>query len=209
MRLACNEGLDDNIFDVVPNLLRILILAIPSMAIYIVKNCPKTPFVAHIILVWILIEYEVVAVLVDCIVSQMHAQISQVAPEGRLVNLGCEPRQPLMIDVGPQRVNPGHQHVDAEVKFELIDKVGLVKVPLRHIVFIGLQPLEVPCEENALALAAGFRLHDEGLRLLLIELIFEVLGVLGEQPGLREEGEILRTRLLYGHQVLGKEVFSS
>ena len=68
--------------------------------------------------------------------------------------------------------------------------------------FIGiLHPVESPCEEYPLALAARLRFHNERLRLLVVELDFEVFGVLGEDPGRREEIVVIRTLSLHGLEI--------
>ena len=77
-----------------------------------------------------------------------------------------------------------------------------MKVPLRNEVFVGvLHPVEAPCQEYPLALAAGLGLDDEGFRLFIIELNLEVLGILRQDPGRREEVVLLRALSLHGLQV--------
>ena len=104
-----------------------------------------------------------------------------------------------MINVGTQGIHTGHQHVDTQVKLQFVYQVGLVQVPLGYIVLTGLQPFVVSCQKNSLALAACLRLHYERFSFFIIELSFEILGVLGQKPRFREKVEIRRTRLLDSH----------
>ena len=50
-----------------------------------------------------------------------------------------------------------------------------MQVPLSDIVFPSLQPFIVPGQEDTLALTTSFRLNDEGLSLLIVELNLEIL----------------------------------
>ena len=113
-----------------------------------------------------------------------------------------------MINIGTQGIHTGHEYVDTQVKLQLVYQVGLVQVPLGYIVLTGLQPLVVSCQKNSLALAACLGLHYECFSLLVIELGFEILGVLGKEPSFGEKVEIRRTCLLDGHKVLRQEVLS-
>ena len=66
----------------------------------------------------------------------------------------------------------------------------------------GLEPLPVPSEEDALALATGFRFYDECLCFPIVELLFENLEVLWENKCPWEEAEVFREVLLHRYQVL-------
>ena len=77
-----------------------------------------------------------------------------------------------------------------------------MEVSLRNEVFVGvLHPIEAACQEYPLALTAGLRLNDEGFRLFIIELNLKVLGILGQDPGRREEVVLLWALSLHGLQV--------
>ncbi len=75
--------------------------------------------------------------------------------------------------------------------------------------FIGvLHPVESPSEEYPFALAAGLWFHYESLRLLVIELKFEVFRVLRENPSRGEEIVVIRAFSLHGLQIASEQVFS-
>jgi hypothetical protein len=61
-----------------------------------------------------------------------------------------------------------------------------------------LHPVETPRQEYSLALAARLRFHYKSLRLLVIELDFEIFGVLGKDPGGREEVVVIWELSLHG-----------
>ena len=84
-----------------------------------------------------------------------------------------------------------------------------MEVPLCHEVFVSvLHPVETPCQEYPLSLAAGLGLDNECLRLFIIELDLEVLGILREDPGRREEVVLLRALPLHGLKVARKEILA-
>lgn len=62
-----------------------------------------------------------------------------------------------------------------------------MKVPLRHIVFVGVKPIVISCQEYALALATVLWLHDKCFCFPLVKLIFELLDVAWKQPSLWKE----------------------
>lgn len=59
--------------------------------------------------------------LVDGVVGQVHEQLLQVGLLGRLVFLGGEPGEALLVDVQAHGVGAAEQDVDAEVELEALD----------------------------------------------------------------------------------------
>ena len=80
----------------------------------------------HIVLVRVLIENEVITVFVDRVVCQVHAEVTQVAPHWRLINLCCKTSQPLMVDESPKRVDARDQNIDAQIELQFVYQVRLV-----------------------------------------------------------------------------------
>jgi len=76
VRLSGDQSFYDNVLDIGPDLLGTLVRGTLSVAFNIVKDCTETPLVAHVVLVGIFIEHKVIAILVYCIVGQVHAQIA-------------------------------------------------------------------------------------------------------------------------------------
>jgi hypothetical protein len=73
-------------------------------------------------------------------------------------------------------------------------------------VLSSLHPLIVPSQEYPFSLATCFRLYDESLSFLIIELYFKVFAVLGQEPCLGEEVILAGNYLLHAHEVLRKQV---
>lgn len=112
-----------------------------------------------------------------------------------------------MVDKCPQRIHPRYQYIDSQVKLQFIYQVRLVQVSLSDIVLTCLQPFKVSGQENTLALATGFGLHNEGLRFLIIKLGFKILSILGKKPSFREKVEIRWACLFDSHQIFSEKVF--
>ena len=176
------------------------------MLVDVGEDRTETTLVTHVILARVFVEHKLVTVFVYCIVRQVHAQVVQVAAQRRGILLGCESREPFFVDESPKGCDTGKQHINAEVKFEVVDEVWFVKIALSHVVFPSLKPVKVSSQENAFALAAGFGLDDEGLGFLDVKLRFEIFGVLRQQPGFGEEVVVLWERFLHCLQVLSQEI---
>ena len=76
MGLPGNQSLNYHILYIRPYLFSSLICWVLAVTLDVIEDSPKTSLVANIVFIRILIEYEVIAVLVDRIVCQMHAQIA-------------------------------------------------------------------------------------------------------------------------------------
>jgi len=64
----------------------------------------QTPLVAHIVIVFRKVEYELVTVLVDGVVSEVHAHVGQVLVVGSDVRLGGQSAEPLFVYEDPEWV---------------------------------------------------------------------------------------------------------
>ena len=152
--------------------------------------------------------HEVLALLVDRVVGQVHAEVVQVAAKGRYVVLCSEPRQTLFIEKDSKRDHRSDQHIDPQVELQVVQQERLVEIALRYIVLASLVPIEVAGEEDTLALTARLGLDNEGLCLSLIELFPEGLDVGRKEPGLREEVVLFRKVPLHGDEVLSEQVLA-
>ena len=204
--LGCNQRLQNDVLDRLPDLLRghhgLALLQEMLAVVDRAEDSLEAALVADVVPLGIAVEDELHALFVDCVVSQMHHHVIQVPRARLLVLLRRETRETLLGDVGTEGVDTCHQNVDTQVKFKARYEVRFVEVPLRHEVFVSvLHPIEAPRQEYSLALAAGLGLDDECLRLFIIELDLEVLGILGEDPGGREEFVLLRALPLHGLEV--------
>ena len=101
MWLATNHSFNNNFLNCLPDILGGFILLRFSMLIDIGKDSSEGSFVAYIISVRIFVEYEFITVLINGIVSEMHAQVTQVRTNRRLIFLGPKSSKTLLIYESP------------------------------------------------------------------------------------------------------------
>ena len=204
--LGCNQRLQYDVLYRLPDLLRghhgLALLQKMLAVVNRAEDSLEAALMADIVSLRIAVEDKLHALFVYRIVRQVHHHVVQVARTWLLVLFRRKTRKTLLCDVGSEWVDTSHQNVDSQVKFKARYEVWFVEVPLRHIVFVSvLHPLEAPCQEYSLALAAGLRLDDECLRLFIIELNLKVLGILGKYPSWWEEVVLLRALSLHSLEV--------
>ena len=88
--------------------------------------------------------HEVLALLVDRVVGQMHAEVVEVAAEGRDVVLRREPRQALLVNEDAQRNDTSDQHIYAQIELQIVNEKWLVQVTLRNVMLANLHPIVIP-----------------------------------------------------------------
>lgn len=103
----------------------------------------------------------------------MHEKITKVRAKWRHILGGCESCQSLLVNENSQGSHTSDENVNPEVKFESIDQVRFVEVPLADVVFIRLNPVVISSEENAFSLTTILRFNNKSFCLPLIELLFE------------------------------------
>lgn len=123
-----------------------------SPLLHDLEHSLKGPFVSDAHLLLILVEHKLLALLVDCVVGEVHADIIDVVLVRRDVGLSGEPAQSLPEDEHAQRVNSCHQHVYSQVELQPVDQVGAAEVALHHTVLLRIDVLQLASEEDALAL---------------------------------------------------------
>ena len=163
----------------------------------------KRAFVALIIL-RARVLLEVICVLIDGVVCQMHKKIAKVATERRHILTRCKACQSLLVDEDPQRRHAGDKHVDPQIKFQSINQVRLMQVSLGNVMLIRLDPLIIASQENSFALATILWFYDECFCLSLVKLLSELFGFCWEQPGLREKLVVFGKVFLHCEKVFGQ-----
>ena len=182
-----HQSFDANLFYIVPNLITSQIIFTSSVSIYVFQYRCKTPFVTHVSLSLVLILNEAVCLLVDGVVSQMHAQIIQVAPLGRHVFFSRESGEPFLVNETAQRIDARDKHVYSEIEFQIINQIRFVQIPLGNVVLSLNDPVAVSSQEYTFALAIRFRLNDKSLGTLVVELLPEILRICRQNPSLWKE----------------------
>lgn len=88
--------------------------------------------------------HEVLALLVDGVVGQMHAEVVEVAAEGRDVVLRREPRQALLVNKDAQRNDTSDQHIYAQIELQIVNEEWFVQVALGDVMLANLHPIVIP-----------------------------------------------------------------
>lgn len=140
---------------------------------------------------------KIVSVLVYGVIGQMHKEVSKVTPDGGNILGRGETSQAFVVNKDPQRGHRRNQNVNAQIKLKTINQVRLVKVSLRDVVFIWLNPIVVSREENTFTLTTVFWFNYKCLCSPLIELLFELLDITGQDPSIWKEVEVLWEVLLH------------
>lgn len=131
----------------------------------------------------------------------MHEQIVKIVLLRSFVLLGSEPCQAFLKYENPQRVNPIHQNVDSQVKFESVNQVRFRHVSLcdEVLTLLLFDIFEAPDQVDASPLAHVDWLDDVGLVLFLIKLCFQVCVVGWQLPGFWEKVVRASEFLLHPH----------
>ena len=114
--VAGDDGLDNNVVDVLLEQLDVLALAGDML-----EDGSQRPLVPHVHVLHALVEYEFGAVLIDGVVGQVHKLVLQVLAPRRAVLLCRKSGQPLLVHKYAEWVNSRDEHVDAHVEFEALD----------------------------------------------------------------------------------------
>ena len=145
----------------------------------------------------------------------MHVQVVKVVLLRSYVLLGREPCQALLKYENPQRVNPIHQNVDPQVKFETVNQVRFSHVPLcdEVLTLLLLDVFKAPYQVNTPALAHPVWFHDISHLLfwilgLVSKVVAEVVRFNGQNPSFGEEIVQVRTHFIHAHEVACQTVFS-
>ena len=106
------------------------------------KDGRQTAFVTEVVSARVL--HEVLALLVDRVVGQMHAEVVEVAAEGRDVVLRREPRQALLVNEDAQRNDTSNQHIYAQIELQIVNEEWFVQVALGDVMLANLHPIVIP-----------------------------------------------------------------
>lgn len=143
------------------------------------------------------ILHEVLTLLINGIIGQMHAQIVKVAADGCNVILSSKPRQAFVINIDAKWNDASDQHIYAKVELQIVDEKRLMKITLRHVVLARLKPFPVPSQEDSLALTSRLWFNNKSLRLPIVELLFERLYILWEEKSIWKEAKVFWKVLLH------------
>ena len=92
--------------------------SVPFFFSQILPEERKTPLVPDIILVRGFVELEVLIVLVNCVIRQMHVLVAQIGAEGWLVRFSRQTSQAFSVQEDAKWVTSGHQDIQSEIKLQ-------------------------------------------------------------------------------------------
>ena len=93
----------------------------------------------------------------------MHSLIGQVALVWSDVLLGAQSHQSVLEEVDAQRLATGDEHVNSKIELFLLNEEGFADVVLGDAAHCCVDLRDLSREVYAAPLAAGVRLHYEGL----------------------------------------------
>ena len=85
------------------------------------EDASQASFVPDVVVVYVLVLNEVLVLLVDCIVGQMHAEIVQIAAQWRNVFLSREASKTLFKEKNSDWNNLSDQYVDTQVELQIVN----------------------------------------------------------------------------------------
>ena len=210
LRLDRANSLDDRLLNVVEDAGGIV-----AHLFDILHGKRQTALVAQVVLFAALVLNVVARRLVDRIVRQVHVEVVEVVLIGGTVLTSRQATEPLIVEKNSKRVHAREEHVNAQIKLELVDQEWLVEIPLHHVVLIRIEVLEVARQEDATALCSRFWLRYESLAAnlpsllsLIAELLLKFAKFCWQEPGLREKLVVLWVQLLHALQVASQMVFA-
>ena len=121
LRLHRADRLNDDVFDVTENLLRVV-----AHLLDILQRKSQTALVTHLVLLAALVLDVVACRLIDGVVSEVHVEIAEVVLIWRPILASGQAAQPFFVEQNAQRVNSAQQNVDSQVKLQLVDQKWLV-----------------------------------------------------------------------------------
>lgn len=110
-------------------------------------ECRKTPLEAKVIMLGLLVLNEVIVLLINRVISQMHVPIILV--EFCSVSLGSETCETFLVNVKSQRFVASNHNINSQVKFVAVDKQWIGDIPRNDTEFINVQVIDVVNDMDA------------------------------------------------------------
>lgn len=133
---------------------------------------------------------ELLAILVEREVSEVHVEVLDVALVWLLVVGGAEPSQTLICQEGLHWVHALYHHVDPAVELPLVQHQWVLDVSLHQELIVEgtlWQVRELFEKYNAISSTTSRRLGDEGLVRILAVVLLEVSDLVRQQEGVGHE----------------------
>jgi hypothetical protein len=172
----------------------------------------QTPFVAKIVVLLILVLKELVILLVDGVVGQVHVPV--VLVDLLRVGLRGKTGQSLLIDINLHGFITSYEGVDSQIKLVTINQERIRDVLADNRSLIHIHIIDIIHQVDASPLARVGRLHNPYILLALVLLQFlivivEVAELIRQDVSVWAEVERrLAKSFLHAHDVEAESVFS-
>ena len=172
----------------------------------------KTPFVAVVIILLILVLKELIVLFIDRIVGQMHIPVILV--DLLSVSLRCKSSQSLLVHIHLHWLVASYKHIDPKVKLVTVDQQRICDVFTNDRGLIHVHVIYVIDKVDSSSLAGISRLHDPHIFLTFVLLQFlvvvvEISELIRQDVGIRTEIESrFSEALLHAHYIEAQSVFS-
>ena len=172
----------------------------------------KTPFVAVVIILLILVLKELIVLFIDRIVGQMHIPVILV--DLLSVSLRGKSSQSLLVHIHLHWLVASYKHIDPKVKLVTVDQQRIGDVFTYDRGLIHVHVIYVIDKVDSSSLAGVGRLHDPHIFLTFVLLQFlvvvvEISELIRQDVGIRTEIESrFSEALLHAHNIEAKSIFS-
>ena len=154
---------------------------------------------ATTVIILVLIEDEIIWILIDSIVSQVHEQIVNVVICRRYVFFSRESSESFLVDEDSKWIDSIDETVNSQIEFKTVYQIRFSDVSLSYILLslLHFKVFKLSNQVDSPSLAEMHRLYYEGLSFLLIsrELILKVIDFGREYPSLRKHIEVILENL--------------
>ena len=134
--LSTRDSLEDDVEDSRPQEAHV-----DANCLQVLTEGRETPLEAKVVVLAVFVLDEVLVLLVDGVVGQVHVLV--VFVELGSVSLRGEPGQALLVDVHSQRLVASHNHIDAQVKLVAIDQQRVSDVARDDRQLVDVQIVDV------------------------------------------------------------------
>lgn len=171
----------------------------------------QTPLETVVVLLCVLILHEVLILLIDRVVSQMHVLV--VLVDFRRVCFRSETGQALLENINTQGLITSNQNVDAEVELVTVDQERVSHVTRDDRSVVHIYIVDVVHNVDTLALAGVGWLNDPYilLRIMLLEFLVmsvEISELIRENVSIWNEVEVGLTKfLLHANHIIAQSIF--
>ena len=98
-----------------------------------IENRCHASFVTARVIVHVFVKNEVLTILLNRIICQVHIEVVEVAALWPHVFLSGKPCQTLLVNKDTEGIYAINQAINAQIEFKTVDQVRFVEVTLRYV----------------------------------------------------------------------------